>query len=179
MVKSFRYRVDGNHPEIRLQVSQQSWTRLTKGLLWSVAWLVIAYACVHFLGFTILSIIGLFVSLLLVVIGLFVVNFSLVRNTIWFRSNSLKWREIRPFTWHIRSFPLLAIRDFGFAFFSHGGPVLRMDVDGTWYVLAEGIQQREAEALLLEIGQRGMVLPLSSSGGLSAHASIPRFWTLE
>jgi hypothetical protein len=53
-----------------------------------------------------------------------------------------------------------------------------MDVDGTWYVLAEEIQEREANALLLDIRQRGMVFPLSSSER-HAHASIPKFQTLD
>jgi hypothetical protein len=174
MVESFKYRVDGNHPEVTLHVSQQFWQRLTKGLLWSVAWSTIAYACVYFLGFTIPPLIGLFVCLVLVVIGLFVVNFSLVWSTVWLRPDTVRWREIRPFRWRTRSFPLLAIRDFGFAFFSHNGPVLRMDVDGTGYVLAEEIQEREANAVLLDITRRGIDFPVRSSDRLNAHASIPR-----
>jgi hypothetical protein len=54
-----------------------------------------------------------------------------------------------------------------------------MDVDGTWYVLAEEIQEREADALLLNIRQRGMVFPLSSSERLNADASIPKFQMLD
>ena len=179
MVKSFTYRVDGNHPEVMLHVSQHFWPRLTKGLLWSVAWSVIAYACVRSFGFTIPTLIGLIVSLLLALIGLFVVNFSAVWSTVWLRPDTLKWREIRPFRWHTRSFPLLAVRDFGFAFFSHSGPVLRMDVDGTWFVLAEEIQEREADALLLDIRQRGMVFPLPRPERTNAYASTPRFRTLD
>jgi len=179
MVKSFTYRVDGNHPEVMLHVSQHFWPRLTKGLLWSVAWSVIAYACVRSFGFTIPALIGLIVSLLLALIGLFVVNFSAVWSTVWLRPDTLKWREIRPFRWHTRSFPLLAVRDFGFAFFSHSGPVLRMDVDGTWFVLAEEIQEREADALLLDIRQRGMVFPPPRPERTNAYASTPRFRTLD
>jgi hypothetical protein len=179
MVESFKYRVDGNHPEVRLYVSQHLWPRLTKALLWSAAWSVIAYACVLSFGLTIPSLIGLLVSLLLVVLGLVVVNFSLVWSTLWIRPDRLKWREIRPFRWHTRSFPLLAVRDFGFAFFSHSGPVLRMDVDGTWYVLAEEIQEREADALLLDIRQRGMVFPPGNSECLNVDASFPRFRMLD
>lgn len=53
-----------------------------------------------------------------------------------------------------------------------------MDVDGTWYVLAEGIQEREADVLLLDITRRGMVFPLSASER-HAHASIPTFQMLD
>ena len=178
MVKSFKYRVDGNHPAVTLHVSQNLWSRFTKGLLWSAAWSIIAYACVRSFGFTILSLIGFFTSVLLVVIGLFAVNFSVVWSTVWLRPDALKWREIRPFTWHIRSFPLSAVRDFGFGVLSHNGPVLRMDVNGVWYVLADGIQEREADALLLDITRRGMVFPLSASER-HAHSSIPKFQMLD
>lgn len=177
MLESFKYRVAGNPSEVRLHVWQQFWPRLTKGLLWS-AWSIIAYACVRSFGFTIPSLIGLLVSVLLVVIGLFVVNFSVVWSTIWIRPDTLKWREVRPFRWRTQSFPLLEVRDFGFAYFSHSGPVLRMDVDGTWYVLAEGIQEREADALLLDIRQRGMLLPISDSVRL-AHSSTPKLRLLD
>jgi hypothetical protein len=180
MVRSFEYRVEGNHPSVTVHVSQQFWPRLVKGLLWSVAWSIIGFACVRSFGFTVPSVIGLILSVLLVIIGLLVVNFSAVWSTLWLRPEALKWREIRPLRWHTRSFPLLAVRDFGFAFFSHNGPVLRMDVDGTWYVFAHGIQEREAEALLLDIKQRGIVFPLPSSERLmDAHASIPKFRTFD
>lgn len=180
MVRSFEYRVEGNHPAITFYVSQHFWPRLVKALVWSLAWSVIGYACVRSFGFTVPSVIGLVLSVSLVMIGLVIVNFSVAWNTVWLRPEALRWREIRPLRWHTRSFPLLAIRDFGFALFSHDGPVLRLDVDGTWYVLASGIQEREAEALLLDIKQRGIVFPLPSSERLKdAYTSIPKFQTLD
>lgn len=115
MVESFKYRVDGNHPEATLHVSQHFWPRLTKGCcgVWHGRSLPV-HVCVLFArrrqnqnrgppraektGLTIPSLIGLLVSLLLVVIGLFVVNFSLVWSTVWLRPDTRKWREIRPFT---------------------------------------------------------------------------------
>src|SRR5271155_2689051 len=108
MAESFKYRVDGDHPAVTVHVSQHFWSRLTKGLLWSVAWSIIAYACVRLFGFTILSLIGFLTSVLLAVIGLFVINSSVVWSKVWLRPDVVKWREIRPFTWHIRSFPLSA-----------------------------------------------------------------------
>lgn len=162
-----------------MYVSQHLWPRLLKGLAWTTAWALIGYACLRFFGFHIASLIGLFVCLLLTLAGLFVVSFSARWNTVWFRRDTLKWREIRPFAWHTRSFPLLTIRDFGFAFFSHGGPVLRMDVDGIWYVFAEGIQEWEATALLREINGRGVVLPAGAERQKDATASIPKFWMLD
>jgi len=180
VIESFKYRVHGTHPEVTVRISQQFWQRLSKALLWSIVWGIIAYSCVRSFGFTLLPVIGSAVSLLLALIGLFVANFSAVWNTIWLRPDELRWLEIRPFRWHIRSFPLLSIRDFGFAVFSHGGPVLRLDVDGTWYLLAEGIQECEADKLRLDIRQRGIEFPLSSSERQKySRASIPRFWMLR
>jgi len=177
MIESFKYRIDGNYPVVTLQVSQHFWLRLLKGLLWSLSWSIIGYACVRFHGFTILSSAGLLICVLLVLAGLFVVNLSAVWSTVWLRPDTLMWREIRPFTWRVRSFPLLALRDFGFGHFSHGGPVLRMDVEGTWYVLAEEVRQWEAETLLMEIRQRGMSFP--SGADQRAHAATPKFWMLQ
>jgi hypothetical protein len=180
MIESFKYRVYGTHPEVTVRISQQFWRRLGKALSWSVACGIVAYSCVRLFGFTFLPIIVAAICLLLALIGLFVANSSAVWSTVWLRPDNLKWLEIRPFRWHIRSFPLLSIRDFGFAFFSHGGPVLRLDVDGTWYVLAEGIQEREADRLLLDIRERGIeFLPTSSERQKDSHDSIPRFWTLH
>jgi hypothetical protein len=180
MAESFKYQVNGTHPDVTVRISQQFWLRLGKALLWSLVWGIIAYSCVRSFGFRLLPIIGSAISLLLALIGLVVANFSAVWSTMWLRPDELKWLEIRPFRWHIRSFPLLIIRDFGFAIYSHGGPALRLDVDGTWYLLAEGILEREADKLLLDIRQRGIEFPLSSSERQKASdASIPRFWMLH
>jgi hypothetical protein len=69
MVDSFKYRIDRNHPVVTLHVTQHFWPRLTKGLLWSAAWSIIAYACVRLFGLTIPSFIGSLVSVWLVVTG--------------------------------------------------------------------------------------------------------------
>ncbi len=178
MAESFKYHIRGTQPEVTVHISQQLWPRLGKALVWSVVWGTIACACVRSFGFRFLPIIGASVCLLFAFIGLVVANFSVVWSTIWLRPGMLKWLEIRPFRWHVRSFPLFHIRDFGFAYFSHGGPVLRLDVDGTWYVLAEGIQEREANELLFDITRRGIDFPLSGPEG-QKDPHTPRFWMLH
>ena len=180
MVESFKYRVHGTPSEVTVHISQQFWKRLVKALLWSLAWGIMAYCCVRSFGFTPLPIIGSAVFLLLALIGIIVASYSAVWSTIWLRPDKLKWLEIHLFHWRIRSFPLLSIRDFGFAIYSHGGPSLRLDVDGEWYLLAEEIQEGEAERLLLDIRQCGIEFPLSNSERREyVDASVPGFWMLH
>jgi hypothetical protein len=178
MVNRFKYQVIGTAPDVTVHISQVLWPRLWRATLWSGAWVAIAYSCVRWFGFTGLSLVGILVCLLLALAGLFMVEFSAALNTLSFRSNTVTWREIRPFTWRTRCFPIFSVRDLGFAFFSHGGPVLRIDVDGTWYSLAEGVHEHKVMTLVSEIKRRGIVIPISSAD-LESVASVPKFWVQD
>jgi hypothetical protein len=95
-------------------------------------------------------------------IGLCVANYAVQWNTLWLTPDVLRLRIIRLFTCRTRSFPHFRVREFGFGLFSHNGPVLKLDVDGTWYVLASEVRSDEVERLLSKIREHGYSPPVES-----------------
>jgi len=149
VIQNFKYRIQGTLPKLKVSIWQHDWTRFASALLWSAACAVIAYRCFRLSGP--LPIIGSVVSGGACLIGLCVANYAVQWNTLWLTPDVLRLRIIRLFTCRTRSFPHSRVREFGFGLFSHSGPVLKLDVDGTWYVLASEVRSDEVERLLPKI----------------------------
>jgi len=180
MARSFKYRVSGSHPNVEVQLTQVLWRRLAKALTWSVVFLLAAYCTIHFFGANFFSVSISVICLLLAAAGLLVFNWSAAWNTFWIGADTLSWREVRPFSYRKRSFLIWTVRDFGGAIYSHGGPALRLDVDGEWYLLAELKEECEAEDLLSAIKEHGAPFPPSSSDRKrQTDTFTPRFTMLD
>lgn len=175
MIQTFNYRIDGSLPELKVRIWQHDWLRFTKALLWSAACAVLAYRCLRLSGT--LPLIGLFASGAACLVGLFVANYAVQWNTLWLMPDVLRLRIVRLFTRTTRAFPRSRVREFGFGFFSHNGPVLKLDVDGTWYVLASEVRSDEVEQLLSKIRERGYSPPVESD--LPKADAAPNIRTLE
>ena len=155
--QSFNYSVDGSFPKLRVRVSQTAWARLTKALLWSLLWGALAYRSFPWSGVRSTAIAVL--SIVLCFGGLIVANYSVQWNTLWITQDVLRLRIIRLFTWTRRAAPLSIIRDFGFGHYSHSGPVLRVDIEGTWVVLARDVREDDVAELVIKIKQSGYSFP--------------------
>jgi hypothetical protein len=92
-------------------------------------------------------------------IGLLIANYSVQWNTLSVTPDLLRLRMIRLFTRTTRAIPLPVIRDFGFGHYSHSGPVLKLDVEGTWVVLARDVREDDVAELLIKIRQSGYSFP--------------------
>jgi hypothetical protein len=166
--KSFNYSIHGFFPKLRVRVSQTAWSRLIKALLWSVLWGVLAYRSFPWSG--VLSAAFSVLSIVLCFTGLLIANYSVRRNTIWVTQDVLRLRMIRLFTRTTRAIPLPVIRDFGFAHYSHNGYVLKLDVGGTWVVLAHDVREDDVAELLIKIKQSGYSFP---EGKETAYNPLP------
>jgi hypothetical protein len=176
MVQSFQYRIDGALPELKVQIWQRAWPRLTKALVWSAAWALLAYICFRMPRAGVLPVIGAIVSLLFCWAGLSIANYSVKWSTLCLGPDALRLRVVRLFTRETKYFLTPAIRDFGFGLYSHSGnPVLKLDADGTWFVLADGVREDEVFMLLSDIRQRGYCFPDGRSQRKSD--TYPSFWT--
>lgn len=156
-VQSFQYRIEGRFPELKVRVWQTAWPRLRNALLWSAAWGMLAYRSLTRSGMwsAVLSL----TSILLCLSGLLIANYAVQRNTLSWAQDALRLRIVRLFTRRTRIFPLSNIRDFWFCLYSHNGPVLKLDVDGSWLVLARGVREDDVGKLLVKIRQSGYSFP--------------------
>jgi hypothetical protein len=91
--------------------------------------------------------------------GLLIANYSVQWNTLWVTDDVLRLRMIRLFTRTTRAVPLPIIRDFGFGHYSHNGSVLKLDIEGTWVVLARDVREDVVAELLIKIKQSGYSFP--------------------
>src|SRR5215813_13433446 len=66
---------------------------------------------------------GLVITALSGRVGLFVANYAVQCNTLWLAPDALRLRTTRLFTRTTKSFSKVNLRAFGYAGFSHGGPV--------------------------------------------------------
>ena len=156
-VQSFQYRIEGRFPKLKVRVSQTGWPRLSKALLWSAVWGIIAY---RFLAWSdVWSAVGSLVSILLGLSGLLIANYAVQWNTLSLAHDVLRLRIVRLFTRRTRVFPLSNIRGLGFGHYSHNGPVLKLDVEGSWLVLARGVREDDVGELLTKIKQSGYSFP--------------------
>jgi hypothetical protein len=108
-----------------------------------------------------LSVAGFVVSSVLCFSGLVFANYSVSQNDLWLTPDGLRLRTKGLITWRTRSFPLSAVHNFGFGYFSHGGPVLKFEVGDSWVVLAEGVYERDVDDLLQRMSERGYSIPAS------------------
>jgi len=179
MVRSFKYRIRGAVPKLEVHIWQHVWPRLMKALLWSAAWASLAYVCVRSRVPGVLPLIGAIICAVLSLIGLSVANYSVQWSTLWLGPDLLRLRIVRLFARKTTAFPLPTIRDFGFGMYSHGGPVLKLDVGGTWFVLASGVREDEVYEMLAKIRQHGYSLCYADSARHRGTDSVPTFWTLD
>jgi hypothetical protein len=179
MPRTFHYRITGTVPELKVKIWQHDWPLLTKALLWSTGCIALAYSCVEFMSPGALPIILMFVTALFCLGGLIVANLSVQWSTLWLGPESIRLRRVSLFTWRSVSLLPQAIRSFGYAFFSHGGPVLRLDVNGTWLVLAFSVREEKVAELLAEIKQHGYSFPERSLEEQVSSTSGPTFWTFN
>jgi|tagenome__1003787_1003787.scaffolds.fasta_scaffold20203334_2 hypothetical protein len=179
MPQAFHYRITGTVPELKVKIWQHDWPLLTKALLWSAGCTVIAYSCLKLLTPGALPIILVFMAALLCLGGLVVANLAVQWSTLWLTAESIRLRRVGLFTWRTVFLLPQAIRSFGYGFFSHGGPVLRLDVNGTWLVLAFGVREDKVSELLAEIKKRGYSFPNRSPEEQISSSSVPSFWTLR
>ncbi len=175
MVRPFTYRIVGTIPKLKVQISQESWPRVVKALAWSAIWGTLAYLSLR--STTTWSVAVLVVAAILCLVGLLVANYAVQWSTLWLASDTLRLRIVRLFTRKTRSFPIHTIRDFGFGWFSHNGPVLRLDVEGSWIVLAQNVREDQVGEFLVKIQQSGYTFPDKTE--LSRRHSAPRFWTFD
>jgi hypothetical protein len=155
--QSFKYTVDGSFPKLRVSISQTAWPRLIKALLWSVFWGAIAYRSFPWQG--VRSAAVSILSIVLCFSGLLIVNYSAQWSTLWVREGVLQFRTMRFFSRTTRAVPLPSIRDFGFGHYSHNGSVLKLDIGGTWVVLARDVREDDVAELLIKIKQSGYSFP--------------------
>lgn len=158
MYRTFQSRVSAANQILQVQIVQNRPSRLWRALLWSAGWIVIAYACRR-LGHGTLSVAGFIVSSVFCVIGLVFANYSVSRNDVCLTPDTFRLRTTRLISRKTRSFPLSAVSNFGFGYFSHGGPVLKFEVGGRWFVLAEGVYERDVDDLLQRIAECGYSIP--------------------
>jgi hypothetical protein len=176
MLRTFKYQIDGSPPNLRLRVWQCSWRRSAQALLWSAACGVIAYRCFQLPGK--LAMAGFVTSTLAALVGLFVANYAVQFNTLWLEPDLLRLRTTRLFTRTTELFARTDVRAFGFGHFSHNGPVLRLDVDGTWHVLASDVRADHVEQLLAQLREFGYSLPVEDTDRGTAD-SFPKIRTID
>jgi hypothetical protein len=174
--QSFNYSVDGSFPKLEVRVSQTAWSRLMKALLWSAVWGALAYRFFPWSGVRSAAISVL--SIMLCFGGLLIANYSVQWNTLWVTQDVLRLRMIRLFTRTTRAFPLPIIRDFGFGHYSHNGSVLKLDVEGSWLVLARDVREDDVGELLVKIKQSGYSFPEGKESAYNPPPT-PKFWMLD
>jgi len=94
-------------------------------------------------------------------------------DTPWLAPDALRLRATRLFTRTRKSFSQVDVRAFGYAGFSHGGPVWRLDGNGTWYVLASDVRADRVEQLLAQRKEYGDSLPVENIERPTA-SSLPK-----
>jgi hypothetical protein len=106
-----------------------------------------------------LTVAGFVVSSVFCAIGLIFANYSVSRNNVCLTPDTLRLRTVRLISRSTRSFPSSAVSNFGFGYFSHGGPVLKFEVGGKWFVLAEEVYERDVDDLLQRMAECGCPIP--------------------
>lgn len=160
MDKSFRYRIHPIAGGLEIRFTQLRRRQLVYSLIWISAWSLILFITCHYIAFVPLLFAAKTLGTLLLTLGIVAMIDSVIVRTVYLGRDKLRLRLSLLRLGYDRSFESSTIERFGIGYYGHSGrPVLKFEIGGKWFVLANDVAPEEVNGLRMAIEAHGFRLP--------------------